>query len=204
MVVYLEDLLKADDFSRTVNELAADFMAQHGLEKVHQLGLVVPDVEQAAEELEKTGLGPFFIATGSPVFWKEQGEDREISGKMGLAYHSGVELELLEPVTGSDFYTQSLDPDGKIVVQHLGFLVKDVDAHASRAAKAGLSVWVRGQLKAWPSTTEFAYMEPEKENGLIMEFINWRVMGFSISPPPGLLKTIGRIEKWTGRRSISL
>ena len=203
-MIYLEDLLKADDFFRAVNELATGFMEQHGLEKVHQLGLVVPDVEQAAEKLEENGFGPVFIATGSPVFWKERGEDREISGKMGLAYHSGVELELLEPVTGSDFYTRSLDPDGKIVVQHLGFLVKDVDAHAGRAAKAGLPVWVRGQLKAWPSTTEFAYMEPEKENRLIMEFINWRVMGLSISPPPGLLKTIGRIEKWTGRRCISL
>jgi len=203
-MLYFDDLLQADDFPRAVNELAADFIKKHGLTKVHQVGLVVPDVEKAAEDLENKGFGPFFIATGSPVFWREKGEERSISGKLGFAYHKGIELELLEPVTGSDFYTQSLDPAGRIVVQHLGFLVKGVDAWADKATKAGLPIWVRGRLKAWPSTTDFAYMEPLEKNGLIMEFINWRIFGFSFSPPPGLLKTIGRIEKWTGKRSIKL
>ena len=203
-MLYFDELLKADDFSQAVNALATDFMKEHGLEKVHQVGLVVPDVEKAAEKLEGKGFGPFFIATGSPVFWKEKGGDREISGKMGLAYHEGIELELLEPVKGSDFYTRSLDPDGRVVVQHLGFLVKGVDDWADKATKYGLPVWVRGQLKAWPSTTDFAYLEPLKENGLIMEFINWRIMGISFSPPPKLLKTVGHLEKWTGKRSIAL
>ncbi len=147
-MLYLDDLLKADDFSKAVNGLAEDFMKKHGLEKVHQVGLVVPDVEEAAEKLEEEGFGPFFIATGSPVFWREKGETRSVSGKMGLAYYEGVELELLEPVTGSDFYTHSLDADGRIVVQHLGFLVKGVDAWADKATKVGLPVWVRGQLAA--------------------------------------------------------
>jgi len=89
-------------------------------------------------------------------------------------------------------------------VQHLGFLVKGVDDWADKATKAGLPVWVRGQLKAWPSTTDFAYMEPLEENGLIMEFINWRIMGVSFSPPPKLLKTVGHLEKWSGKRSIAL
>jgi hypothetical protein len=203
-MIFLKDLLGAEDFNQAVNDLAANFMARHNLEKVHQLGLVVPDVEHAAEELEARRIGPFFIATGSPVFWKEKGKDRSVSGKMGLAYHREVELELLEPLKGSDFYTQSLAPDGRIVLQHLGFLVKDVDTYADKAAKAGMPVWVRGQLKAWPSTTEFAYLTPDVENGLIMEFINWHVMGFSVSPPPWLLKTIGRIEKWTGKRCLAL
>ncbi|PIP38921.1 MAG: hypothetical protein COX19_09970 [Desulfobacterales bacterium CG23_combo_of_CG06-09_8_20_14_all_51_8] len=203
-MLYFEDLLKADDFPEAVNAQAKDFMKAQGLSKVHQVGLVVPDVEKAAAKLEDQGFGPFFIATGSPVFWREKGGGREISGKMGLAYHQGVELELLEPVKGSDFYTRSLDPGGKIVVQHLGFLVKDVDVCAERTTKAGLPVWVRGQLKAWPSTTDFAYLEPLEDSGLIMEFINWRIFGFSFSPPPGLLKTVGRLEKWSGKRSIAL
>ncbi|MCD6585283.1 MAG: hypothetical protein J7K96_05930, partial [Desulfobacteraceae bacterium] len=82
---YFDELLKADDFAQAVNDLADDFMKEHGLEKVHQVGLVVPDVEKAAENLEDQGFGPFFIATGSPVFWKEKGGDRSVSGKMGLA-----------------------------------------------------------------------------------------------------------------------
>jgi len=57
-MLYFEDLLKADDFSKAVNELAVDFMKEYGLEKVHQVGLVVPEVEQAAEKLEGKGRGP--------------------------------------------------------------------------------------------------------------------------------------------------
>ncbi|MBU1172874.1 MAG: VOC family protein [Proteobacteria bacterium] len=203
-MILFEDLLKAHDFSQAINTFAGKFISDLNLPNVYQLGLVVPDVEKAAKKLEDQGIGPFFIATGSPVFWNERGEHRKISGKMGLAYYNGVELELLEPVIGSDFYTRSLDPDKRIVLQHVGFLVKDVDAWADKAANAGMPVYIRGQLKAWPSTTDFAYLEPLKENGLVMEFINWRMFGLNISPPPRLLKTVGRLEKWSGKRSIAL
>jgi len=203
-MVYLDDLLKADDFVGAVNGLVEDFMKEHGLDHVHQLGLVVQDVEKAAEKLEEKGFGPFFIAKGAPVYWIEKGKSKSVSGKMGLAYHEGVELELLEPLDGSDFYTRSLDAEGRVVVQHLGFLVKGVDTWVNLAENTGMPLWVRGQLKAWPSTTEFAYMEPLEASGLIMEFINWRIFGFSITPPQKLFKTVGRIEKLTGKRSISL
>ena len=203
-MVYLDDLLKADDFVGAVNGLVEDFMKEHGLDHVHQLGLVVQDVEKAAEKLEEKGFGPFFIAKGAPVYWIEKGKSKSVSGKMGLAYHEGIELELLEPLDGSDFYTRSLDAEGRVVVQHLGFLVKGVDTWVNLAENTGMPLWVRGQLKAWPSTTEFAYMEPLEESGLIMEFINWRIFGFSIAPPQKLFKTMGRIEKLTGKRSISL
>jgi len=203
-MVLFEDLLSVKDFMGAVDDLAGDFRKTYGLPAVHQVGLVVRDVEAAAEELEAKGFGPFFIATGAPVFWKERGETREVSGKLGLATHEGVELELLEPLNGSDFYTRSLDPGGKIVVQHLGFLTEDVDGYAEKASKDGIPLYVRGQLKAFPSKTDFAYMEPLKENGLIMEFINWQLMGKSIRPPARLFKFIGHLEKWTGKRSIAL
>jgi len=203
-MVLFEDLLAAENFKGAVDALAVDFRKAYDLPEVHQLGLVVEDVEAAAEKLESQGFGPFFIATGAPVFWKERGEEREVSGKLGLATHEGIELELLEPLNGSDFYTNSLDPDGKIVVQHLGFLTKDVDGHVEKTSKGGIPLYVRGQLKAFPSKTDFAYMEPLEENGLIMEFINWQLMGKSIRPPARLFKLIGTLEKWTGKRSIAI
>lgn len=204
-MVFLEDLLNSSDFAGAVDNLAADFRKQHNFGKIHQLGLVVKDVESAADRLESRGIGPFFIASGAPVFWREKGEERGVKGKMGLAYYHGIELELLEPTQGSDFYTRSLDDQDRIVVQHLGFLVKDVDASAKDLEKAGTPVWVRGRLKAFPSVTDFAYMDPIEENGLIMEFISWKLLGWwSINPPAGLFHLIGRIEKWSGKRSIAI
>ena len=114
------------------------------------------------------------------------------------------ELELLEPVEGSDFYQRSLDPEGRIVVQHLGFLVHDVDEWADRLAAAGSPVWVRGGLKLGPARTEFAYMDTAEEAGLIVELISRRVFGWRIWPLSGIFQVLAYLEKWTGKRSISV
>lgn len=200
----LEDLLRGEDFSKAVNNLASEFRQTHGLPEIHQLGLVVPDVEKAADMLESKGIGPFFIASGAPVSWLERGEERSISGKLAMAYYHGFELELLEPTEGSDFYRQSLDPAGGIVVQHLGFLVKDVDDWAKKLSKAGSPVWVRGRLQTGPMKTDFAYMDTMDACGIVIEFISWRVFGWYMKPPAGLFRAVGRLEKWTGKRCIPL
>ncbi len=204
-MIFLEDLLEKNNFEDHVDNLARDFRIRHALGKIHQLGVVVPDVEQAAANLEAKGIRPFFIASGAPVFWREKGRERSISGKMGLAYHHGIEIELLEPTRGSDFYRNSLDDQGRMKVQHLGFLVKDVDASARALENSGTPVWIRGRLKAWPTLTDFAYMEPIEEKGLIMEFISWKLLGvWPIHPPARLFHLIGCLEKWSGKRSIAI
>jgi len=194
-MVLLEDLLSAEDFGTAVEDLAREFRDSHGLPTVHQLGLVVSDVEKAARSLQDRGIGPFFIAGGSPVSWRERGEKRSVRGKIGLTYHQGFELELLEPGDGSDFYRQSMGPEGKIVVQHLGFLVRDVDKWAEKLSASGTRVWVRGTIKAGPSRTEFAYMDTLDATGLIIEFISWGMFGYRFKSPAGILKVVWKLWK---------
>jgi len=203
-MVISEELLETTDFSATVNNIARDFREKFALPAVHQLGLVVPDVEEAASRLEKQGIGPFFIAAGSPEFWRERGEERLIRGKLGMAGYRGLELELLEPVEGSDFYSQSLDPAGRVAVQHLGLLVRDVDAWAERLARAGWPVWIRGRLRMGPLKVDFAYMDTVEAAGVVIELICWRMLGWRFKPPAGLLKAAGWAEKCSGRRSVSV
>jgi hypothetical protein len=133
-----------------------------------------------------------------------RGKARDISGKLGIAYYHGLELELLEPTKGSDFYRDCLDPSGGIVIQHLGFLVKDVDDWANRLKKAGSPVWVRGRLQTGPMKAEFAYMDTVDACGLVIEFISWRFLGWPMKPPAGMFRTVGRLEKWTGKRCVPL
>ncbi|TFG38228.1 MAG: hypothetical protein E4H39_00795 [Syntrophobacterales bacterium] len=203
-MIYLADLLRNDRFGDAVSDLAGNFRVKHGLPKIHQVGLVVSDVEAAAAELEKSGMGPFFIAAGSPVSWLERGEQKDFQGKLGIAYHHNVELELLEAGKGSDFYRQSLDPGGEITVQHLGFLVPDVDVWAENLAASGYPVWVRGKLKSGPSTADFAYMDTVNDAGIVIEFISWKMMGIRIRIPPSIYHALGRLEKLSGKRCISL
>ncbi len=203
-MIFFQDLLDAPDFNKAVDGLARAFRDKHNLPEIYQLGLVVPNVDTAADELEARGLGPFFNATGAPTLWLERGQNKSMAGKLGMAYHNGFELELLEPGKGTNFYQQSLDPDGKIVVQHLGLLVKDVDKWADRLSSAGFPVWVRGKLKTGPSTTDFAYMDTVEEAGVIIEFISWRLFGRPVKSLAAIFKGAARLLKLLGKRSISL
>lgn len=203
-MIFFEDLCHSGHFTRKVAALSLATRQAHGFPSLHQLGIVIPNVEKAAADLEMKGFGPFFIAKGSPAYWHEKGQVRRVSGKMGIAYHQNIEIELLEPLEGSAFYDQGLDPDGRAVVHHLGFIVDDVNIRAERMMSAGRGVWVRGQLKTGALKTDFVYMDPNEEDGLIIEFISWKLFGRRIEPGAGIAHTIGRIQKWTGRRCLSL
>lgn len=203
-MVYFDDLLQAENFTVAASSLAKEFRDRYELPPIHQLGLVVPDVISAAAELEAKGMGPFFIASGSPVFWNERRQLKEFTGKMGIAYHKGFEVELLEPGAGSEFYKACVDPDCRMVVQHLGFLVTDVDGLAARLEKDGYPTWVRGSLRAFPTSTEFAYMDTVAETGLVIEFISWRFMGIPFKVPQGIFHAIGHVEKAIGVRCLPL
>lgn len=203
-MVYFDDLFCNGDFLRGVAELSRPVREAFAFPSLHQIGIVVPEVEQAAAVLEDEGFGPFFIARGAPVFWHEKGHACRVAGKMGLAYHRGIEIELLEPLVGSSFYHHALDPSGRPVVQHLGFLVDDVDIWAKKLYSAGSGIWVRGRLKTGAVKTDFVYMDPNEDDGLIMEFISWTLFGRRLKPAPAILHTIGRIQKWTGKRCLSL
>lgn len=202
-MVYLDDLLKADNFGRAVTAIAKDFREKNNLPEIHQLGIVVPDVEAAAAELEEKGIGPFFIASSGLKLWHERGKSKSFHGKVGIAYHKGFEFELLEPGTGSAFYGSCVDKECRMVVQHLGFRSKDVDAHAGGLEEKGCKTWVRGTISSFPLVTDFVYMDTRSKAGIILEYIDMRLFGFPVKIPAGIFHALGRLEKLIGKRSLS-
>jgi len=197
-----DELLEKDNFSDAVEALARDKREELDLPPIHQLGLVVPDAVAAAKDLEARGIGPFFIASGAPVLWRERGEEIKFKGKLGMSYYKGIELELLEPGQGSDFYRRRLDPEGRIVVQHLGMLAEDVDKWAVPLVSQGYPIYVRGCIKTGPMTTDFAYMDTEESAGFVLEFISWKVFGRNMGPPARFMNAIARLQKLTGLRTL--
>jgi hypothetical protein len=203
-MIFLEDLMSQPDFSKALDNLIPDFRDKFSLPAIHQLGLVVADVEKAALKLEERGVDPFFIAKGSPAFWLEEEENRSFRGKLGFSHCHGVELELVEPGEGSDFYHRSLDPDGRIVVQHLGFFVDDVDVWVEKLTMASFAEWIRGAIKLGPANIQFAYMDTEITAGIVIEFISRRCFGLRWWPLGVIFKVAARFQKWTGKRSLSV
>lgn len=203
-MVYLDDLLRADNFTLAVSRIAQDFRERFELPLLHQLGVVVSDIETASAQLEVQGMGPFFIISGSPVFWNERGRIRDVAVKIGIAYHKGVEVELIEPVRNAEFYRDRVDPSGRMAVHHLGFLVDDVDRHAAMFSRDGMRTWVRGTIHAFPSTAEFAYMDTEDRAGIIIEFITMRLLGLRLPLPHAAFHALGYLEKATGVRCMPM
>lgn len=201
-MIYFDDLLQDNNIHNTVSRIAKDFRKKHNFPDVRQLGVIVADVEEAAAKLEEKGIGPFFIASDTLKFWDERGKRRTFSGKLGMAIYKGYEIELLEPGVGSTFYQTCVDEKGRMVVQHLGFMVKDVDAYKQKLEKSGCKTWVRGQIRSFPIVTDFAYMDSVVQAGIILEFIDMRFLGFHITVPGAIYHSLGRLEKLMGFRCL--
>jgi hypothetical protein len=201
--ILFKDVWNADNFSEGVDHLAQEFRAQHKLPPLYQLGLTVKCVEESAVQLEAQGIGPFFIISGPAKMWRERDEERHFRGKMGLAYHRGIQLELLEPGEGSDFYQQTLDPAGGITIQHLGFWVRDIEAWSSRLIASGALVWIRGKLQSGPLTVDFVYLDTVAQTGFVIEFLCWKLLNIPFKLPVWITHGIGRLEKMSGKRSLS-
>ncbi|OHD65714.1 MAG: hypothetical protein A2176_13855 [Spirochaetes bacterium RBG_13_51_14] len=201
----LAEILSDNDFDSRVQGLALKLRKKLGIDApVYQLGVVVDNVETAAEKLERKGMKPFLLLGGSAERWSERGVDGHMRSRLGFGYHRGIEIELLEPGEGTDFYRRSLDQRGRPLIQHLGFLVKDVDAWANKLVNAGYPVYVRGKLGMGPLSIDFAYMDTERDDGLILEFISHRFLGIWFKPPIWFQQLLGLIEKKTGKRCIDV
>ena len=201
--MFFDEIINHTDFDRSVEKIIPEFRERFSLPKIYQLGLVVPNVEAAALSLEKKGVAPFFIAAGSPAFWIEREQKKIFKGKLGISHYHGIELELLEPGEGSDFYCRSLNKYNGIVLQHLGFLVDDVDAWVSKFNTEGFATWVRGGNKIGPAKTQFAYMDTVEKAGLIIEFFSRRSFGLKWWPLGAIFRLIARYQKWSGIRSLT-
>jgi len=56
-MIFFDDLIRQGNFTHNAERLSHPVRKAHGFPSLHQLGLVVPDVEQAAEKLEEKGFG---------------------------------------------------------------------------------------------------------------------------------------------------
>lgn len=203
VTMLLADMITGPGFNARMQEIAAPFRKQSGIPfRVHQAGIVVPDVAKAAADLEAQGLGPFMMAAATLPRWTERGGERTFRGTMGVAYLDGIELELLEPGEGSDFYRQHVDAKGRPVIQHIGFLTHAVDEWADRLSNAGCPVWVRGRIGVGPLSINFAYMDTVSRAGTILEFIGYRFAGIPTRPASGIMRAAAWLQKKTGKRCI--
>jgi len=204
VMTYLTDYLAAKDFSHAVELSAKKLREQYDLPPVYQLGLVVADADAADLALVEAGLPHSFLVRVRTDRWEETGTDRQLTAKLGFAYHQGYELELIEPGDNAQFYARDIDPQGNIVVHHFGFMIRNLEDWMARLSAAGAPVLVRGKLRLGIVTGEFAYFDTRQDCGMITELISMKILGIHARLPQALVARLARFQVASGKRSFSM
>ena len=134
--------------------------------EIHQIALVVKDVEKAVERYSSVlGLGPFRRLELDMPEANSQGGKRPMRAKLAFARAGAVELELIEPGEGDSFYREFLEAKGESM-HHVGIRVTDIENAVSGFGALGIGVLQSGRTEH----IAFAYMDTEKTMGMIVEF----------------------------------
>lgn len=152
-----------------------DFLKKIGLPPPSQVGVVVKDVEKAAEFYSSTlGLGPFTIYEFVPEKHWYMEEPSHVKFKMGKAMWGHLELELLQPLEGRSLHEEFLRTHGE-GLQHLGINVRDYDEVFSKMIAQGFQPLMRAEtyVETYKGYLRACYFDTRSVGGVILEII-WK------------------------------
>ncbi|MDD5018640.1 MAG: VOC family protein [Eubacteriales bacterium] len=138
-----------------------------------QIGIVVKDMDQAVKYYEEVlGVGPFtvrFESDTKEVYY--YGEKTEQQLKIAMCQYGSMVIELIEVKGGNSVHLDFLKEKGE-GVDHLGFVVKDLEKTLEECRKKGFEVieYVPVGKLAKPGRG-LAYIDADKIGGLKYEFI---------------------------------
>jgi len=133
---------------------------------LHHITVVVKDMEKSEAFYTSVGIGPFRTPTGHTIHTKTL-RDKPIADKIIIreAQLGPVVLQLIQHIEGESIYKEFVEIKGQ-GVQHLGFLVEDIDQAEKDALAQGLNKLARGRRK---DGTGYCYFDTESPAGVILE-----------------------------------
>ncbi len=137
---------------------------------VDHIGVVVSNMDKAIEYYQSLGIGQFEHYKLSYTERKQRGKPIEADQmKVRAAYVKigPIHLELVEPVKGESVWMEHLKSKGE-GVNHLCFLVDDVDKEAAELKKKGLEIIYESK---YPNGGGAVYLNTDSIGGLLIELI---------------------------------
>lgn len=134
---------------------------------VHHVGVIVRDVEKAAEFYQSLGIGPF-----EPLII--EAEERRLRGKLindlklkvMMAHMGPIRIELLQPVKGKGYIWEEFLEEKGGGIHHVAFLVDDIEKEKAALIKKGLNHIFISKYKNGGGA---AYFEPDENDGFVLE-----------------------------------
>ncbi len=133
--------------------------------ELHHVTIVVKDMEQAIEYYSSLGIGPFIHYTAL----RDYVQLSNVPDKEGLyniivreAQIGPVILQLVQPGEGKSIYKDFLEKRGE-GVQHLGFVVDDIDKEEAKVKKLGFKSINSGRRT---DGSGFSYFDNDRIGGV--------------------------------------
>lgn len=136
-------------------------------DRTYQVGVVVRDLEAARAHYERAGIGPFVEGPSRHAVERQvygrPAPDVEVRGL--LAAMGPVELELLQPVSGTSVQADALATRGEHAL-HLCAYTDDLERDVADMTRRGFRVISRGRFL---DSGSFAYFDTRAIGGLVLE-----------------------------------
>ena len=138
--------------------------------RVAHIGVVVRDMDKAIAYYQSLGIGPFQPLDVKSIERKVYGKIAPDVQNLSMVAQMGpIQFELIQPVSGESVQKEFLEKCGE-GINHLGFIVDNLDKEVTKLIKKGFKVISSGKFKGGGG---FAYFNTDKIGGVIMELVQW-------------------------------
>jgi catechol 2,3-dioxygenase-like lactoylglutathione lyase family enzyme len=151
--------------------MSANSSSELKLERIVQIGIVVPDLDKTTRLLSSLfGIGPFrsVVWPSRPESkYQYRGAEEHILISQAFVQLGQVEIELIQPLEGErNAYKQFLDETGG-GIHHILFEVKDIDPVLQALAESGVTVLQSGT--GIRPGTRWALLDTQEQLGFLVE-----------------------------------
>ncbi len=133
------------------------------------IGVVVRDMNKTVERLTTLGIGPFtprILPPDAQETYRGKTFVPSQRVKIQITHIGDMELELIQPIDGESPHQEFLEQKGE-GIQHLGFMVDNLEEDVKRLTKQGSEILLTSQFKGGGGV---AYLDLDAA-GLIVELV---------------------------------
>lgn len=145
--------------------------ADNILGPVKQWGYLVKDLDQAMDSwINQLGIGPWWGYRNVPAQAVMDGQTSDITMNVGLAYHQGMQIELIQQTNdaNSPYSYFFRDSDDAQVLQQIAYMVPNVDEAIQQCETRGMHEI--GRILPAPGLA-YVYMSSPAMQGIAIELM---------------------------------
>ena len=133
--------------------------------KVAQLGFVYKDIEKQAKIFETLFNVPkFAVLPETTDIVKYRGKDGEVNTKIALSRQFGLQIELIQHISGDSIYKEFID-QGREGFHHVSLFIENIETYIEYFEKQGYKMIYYGAI----GKQVYAYFDTEETLGMLLE-----------------------------------